>query len=130
MPLIPPPTPWKTLAEPQPDHEYVLLVTHLPLRRLSRLPQFLRYVRKIQRQLDAAPDGLIGYSLLAKPLSSNYWTLSAWRDSEAVAGFIEQAPHRDAMHELAKILPGFKSDRWTVTGHDLPPSWKDARSRT
>jgi hypothetical protein len=129
MPHIPPPTPWKSLAEPESDRDYLLLLTHLPVRRLSRLPQFLRYVRKIQQQLDAAPDGLVGYTMLGKPLSSNYWTLSAWRDADAIAGFIRQTPHRDAMHELSKVLPGFKTDRWTVQGHDLPPSWKDALNR-
>lgn len=70
MPHIPPPTPWKSFADAQPDRDYLLLLTHLPVRRLSKLPLFLRYVRKIQHQLDAAPDGLVGYSLLAKPLSS------------------------------------------------------------
>jgi heme-degrading monooxygenase HmoA len=130
MPHIPPPTPWKSLVEPQSDRDYVLLLTHLPVRRLSKLPLFLRYVRKVQRQLDAAPDGLVGYSLLAKPLSSHYWTLTAWRDSDAIAGFIRQSPHRDAMRELSKVLPGFKTDRWTVTEHDLPPRWEDALTRT
>jgi hypothetical protein len=129
MPQIPPPTPWKSLVEPESDRDYVVLLTHLPLRQLTRLPRFLPYVRKIQHQLDAAPDGLVGYSLLAKPLSSNYWTLSAWLDADAIAGFIRQAPHRDAMHELPQVLHGFKTDRWTVKGHDLPPSWKDALTR-
>ena len=130
MPYFPPPTPWKSFAEPQSDRDYVLLLTYLPVRPLSKLPLFLRYVRRIRHQLDAAPDGLVGYSLLGKPLSSHYWTLSAWRDSDAVAGFIRQAPHRDAMHELSKVLPGFKSARWTVAGRDLPPRWEDALSRT
>jgi hypothetical protein len=62
LPHIPPPTPWKSLAEPQSDRDYVLLLTHLPVRRLSKLPLFLRYVRRIRQQLDAAPDGLVGYS--------------------------------------------------------------------
>ena len=130
MPHIPRPTRWKSLAEPESDRDYLLLLTHLPVRRLSRLPRFLRYVRKIRQQLDLSPDGLLGYSLLAKPLSSNYWTLSAWRDADAIAAFIQQPPHRDAMHELSKVLPGFKTDRWTVTGRDLPPSWEDALTRT
>ena len=125
MPHIPP-KPWKSFAEPESDRDYVLLLTYLPVRRLSKLPLFLRYVRRIRQQLDAAPDGLIGYSLFSKPLSSQYWTLSAWRDSDAIAGFIRQSPHRNAMHELYKVLPGFKADRWTVTGNDLPPRWKDA----
>ncbi len=129
MPQIPPPTPWKSFAEPRSDHDYLLVLTHLPVRGVSRLPLFFRYVRQIRRQLDAAPDGLLGYSLLAKPLSSNYWTLSAWRDSDALAGFVRQHPHREAMHELSKTVPGFKIDRWIVKGHELPPRWEDALAR-
>ena len=34
------------------------------------------------------------------------------------------------MRELAKVLPGFKTDRWTVTGNDLPARWDDALTRT
>lgn len=126
MPHIPPPTPWKSLSEPESDREYIVVLTHLPVGRLSKLPRFLSYTRKIQKQLDAAPDGLIGYSLLAKPLSSNYWTLSAWRDREALFGFLRTAPHSEAMADLPQIFSGFKADRWTVIGRDLPPGWDDA----
>lgn len=48
------------------------MLTHLPVRKLSGLPRFLNYVRKIREQLEARPDGLAGYSLLAQPFSSNY----------------------------------------------------------
>jgi hypothetical protein len=64
--------------------------------------------------------------MLAKPLRSNYWTLSVWRDREALLGFIRQAPHSEAMAELPQVFNGFKTDRWTVIGRDLPPSWDDA----
>jgi hypothetical protein len=129
MPRIPPPTPWKSLSTPEADHEYLVLLTHLPVRRLSKLPLFLSYTRKIQKQLDAGPEGLVGYSLLAKPVGSNYWTLSVWRDRDALAGFIRQAPHREAMEKLRDVLSGFKTDRWTLNGGDLPPSWDDALTR-
>ena len=60
MPHIPRPTRWKSLAERQnPDRDYLLLLTHLPVRRLSRLPRFLRYVRKIRQQLDLYTDRLL-----------------------------------------------------------------------
>jgi hypothetical protein len=49
---------------------------------------------------------------------------------DAIAAFVRQAPHRDAMHRLSEVLPGFKTERWTVTGQDLPPNWGDALSRT
>jgi hypothetical protein len=99
------------------------------VKRLLRLPRFLAYVRKIQRQLDAAPVGLVGYSLLAEPHRSRYWTLSAWADAAALAAFIGESPHRDAMTGLRAALPGFHTTRWTVPGSKLPPTWEDALER-
>jgi quinol monooxygenase YgiN len=127
--LIPPPLPWRALGEPQPEREYLVLLTFLPLRRLSKLPRFFAYVRKIRRQLDAGPEGLIGYSLLAKPVRSNYWTLSVWEDAAALGRFIQESPHRDAMEELPKVLSGFRTTRWTSPGNAVPPGWSDALTR-
>jgi quinol monooxygenase YgiN len=121
--------PPQVLAEPQPERDYVVVLTFLPLRRLSKLPRFLSYVRKIRQQLDAPPEGLIGYSLLAKPLRSNYWTLSVWEDEAALGRFIQGAPHRDAMRELPKVLSGFRTTRWTSMGSVGPPTWSDALAR-
>jgi hypothetical protein len=129
MPHIPPPLPWKQFSEPDADAEYLVVLTYLPVKRLLRLPRFLAYVRKIQRQLDAAPAGLVGYSLLAKPHRSRYWTLSAWADAAALAGFMGESPHRDAMSGLRAALPGFRTTRWTVPGGELPPTWDDALAR-
>jgi quinol monooxygenase YgiN len=124
-----PPLPWKAFEEPQPDREYLVVLTFLPPRRLSKLPAFLAFVRKIQRQLNAGPDGLIGYSLLAKPLRSNYWTLSVWRDGAALERFIQASPHREAVHELPKALSGFRTTRWTTPASAVPPAWSDALAR-
>jgi quinol monooxygenase YgiN len=123
-----PATSWKMLREPEPSREYVLLLTYLPMRRPTRLPRFLGYVRKIQKQLELA-DGLVGYSLLAKPLSSNYWTLSAWEDDAALRRFVGERPHREAMRELPRYLSGFRTIRWTAAGQTLPPSWGEALAR-
>ena len=84
MPSIPPPLPWKALAEPRPDREYLVVLTFLPPRRLSKLPRFFGDVRNIRKQLNARPDGLIGNSMLAKALRSRYWTLSVWEDIGAL----------------------------------------------
>jgi quinol monooxygenase YgiN len=123
-----PPTPWKSFEEPQSDAEHVVVLTFLPPR-LSKLPAFLAFVRKIQHQLNDRPDGLIGYSLLAKPLRSNYWTLSVWRDGAALGRFMQASPHREAMQELSKALSGFRTTRWTTPSSALPPSWSDALAR-
>jgi heme-degrading monooxygenase HmoA len=129
VPSIPPPLPWKALREPQPEREYLVLLTFLPLSRLSKLPRFLSFVRKIRRQLDAGPEGLIGYSLLAKPLRSRYWTLSVWEDDAALGRFIQESPHREAMEELPKVLSGFHITRWKSSGSAVPPDWDDALTR-
>jgi quinol monooxygenase YgiN len=129
MPHIPPPLPWKQFTEPNPDAEYLVVLTYLPVNRLLRLPRFLAYVRKIQGQLNAAPAGLVGYSLLAKPHRSRYWTLSAWADAAALAAFMSESPHRDAMTGLHTALPGFQTNRWIVQGGELPPTWEDALAR-
>lgn len=129
VPSIPPPLPWKSFGETQPAHEYLALLTFLPVRRLSKLPRFLGYVRKIQHQLDAGPEGLVGYSLLARPLRSNYWTLSVWDDGAALGRFVQHSPHRDAMRELSQVMTGFRTTRWTLPGTAVPPTWSDALSR-
>jgi hypothetical protein len=68
-----------------------VVLTYLPVTRLARLPRFLAYVSKIRRRLETRPTGLVGYSLLAKPHGSPYWTLSAWADASALAAFIGRA---------------------------------------
>jgi hypothetical protein len=127
--FIPPPQPWKAFGEPEAERDYLVLLTHLPVRRLPALPKFLRYVWRIRKQLERKPPGLVGYSLLAQPFSSNYWTLSAWEDQRALGGFVRESPHRDAMKELPETLSNFKTWRWSSTGSDLPPSWDEALER-
>ncbi len=126
---VPPPLPWSTFAEHDPEHEYLVLLTYLPVTRLRKLPRFLRYVRAIQKQLKAVPEGLVGYSLLAKPHRSRYWTLSVWEDASAVERFIGDLPHRDAMRALPDALKGFRTIRWSSAGSALPPDWDDALAR-
>ena len=126
MSKLPPPMPWRAFGETQPDGDYLVLLTHLPVRRPTALPTFLRHVWRIRGQLEAAPTGLAGYSLFAQPFSSNYWTLSAWESSAAMGAFMRASPHREAMVELPKVLSEFRTWRWTSTGRALPPSWDDA----
>jgi heme-degrading monooxygenase HmoA len=123
-----PATPWKTRREPEAEREYPVLLTALPMRKLSRLPRFLRYVMQIRGQLNRT-DGLLGYSLLAKPLRSNYWTLSVWESNDALHRFIRESPHREAMAELPRYLSGFRTTRWTIRGNGVPPNWNDALAR-
>ena len=126
---IPPPSPWKAFGAPDADSEYLVVLTHLPVRRLTALPKFFKYVGKIRGQLEAGPEGLAGYSLLAQPFSSNYWTLSAWESVAAMGRFMREDPHREAMVAIPKMLSGFQAWRWKAAGSALPPSWNEALAK-
>ena len=123
-----PPTPWKSSAQPDPDRDYLALATHLPLKRYLETPPFLRLVRRVQAQLGGT-EGLVGYSLLAKPLRKEYWTLSLWDDEPALQAFVGTRPHLDVMSRLAGEMGQTQFGRWTMRGSDAPPNWKDALRR-
>lgn len=63
-----PDLPWTTRAAMQPGSGYLVMASHLPLRRISSTVRFFRGVSAVRKQLGAA-DGLVGYTLRAKPLS-------------------------------------------------------------
>jgi hypothetical protein len=62
------------------------MVSSLPLRFTATF-RFFRFVRAIRAQL-ARTEGLIGYSLWAKPIAKLYWTPSVWTDEAALTAFM------------------------------------------
>jgi hypothetical protein len=123
-----PAKPWKAFGTVNPDREYVALLSYLPLKSYSRLPAFVRYTQQVIGQL-ASAKGLVGYSLLAHPLSKKAWTLSAWESSGALLMFVQDPPHVRIMTALAPHLlqPAFL--RWTAKGSRLPLRWDEALAR-
>lgn len=121
-----PALPWIQVSEPESDVTYVVLASGLPLRSYADIPSFLRATLRIRRQLVTA-DGLIGYSLDAKRLAKTFWTLSCWRDQEALDGFALAEPHRGL---IAAIRPRTKPTTfvtWPSTGSQMPVKWEIAR---
>jgi hypothetical protein len=57
-----PAKPWVTFRQPDPEGEYLVLLSELPLRRCRDLGVFFLYTWRIQGQLQHTP-GLLGYSL-------------------------------------------------------------------
>src|SRR5712692_5113202 len=60
-----PATPWRTFGSPDPNGDFVALLTYLPLKSYWRVPSFF-YTAQVARQL-ASAQGLLGYSVLARP---------------------------------------------------------------
>jgi Domain of unknown function (DUF3291) len=109
-------------------HDYVAMASHLPLARLSATVQFFRAVGAVRKQL-ATADGLVAYTLRARPLSRDYWTLSVWNDDGALRAFMRTPPHVGIMSSLKPVMGPTKFVQWTVTSADGRPTWASALDR-
>lgn len=121
-------SPWKSMQPMEPDCEYLVLASSIPPRSRSSTRALFRGARAVRKQL-ATTDGVLGFSLLARPLRKQYATLSVWEDEPALAAFAGQTPHRELMASLAPQMTATKFVRWTIRGHDGRPSWSDALRR-
>ena len=123
-----PPLPWVRLQDPSPDREYVVLASYLPLNRLRQVPRFFRYTQAIRGQLQRT-EGAVGYSLRAKVLRRDFWTLSVWESEEALRAFVPADPHGGVMRSLVPQMGPTKFVRWKAHGSQVPPSWEEADRR-
>ena len=120
--------PWATFNAPDPAQQYLVMASRLPLRSYWKIPAFLRLTFAVRGQLTHA-EGLVGYSLLAEPLSKTFWTLSAWRDRASLDAFARALPHADVIRALRPQMEPTTFLTWSVAGRDLPISWTEAKSR-
>lgn len=124
-----PATPWRTFKSPlAPDASCVALLSYLPLKSYLRVLPFFFYTMQVARQLADAP-GILGYSVLARPMSLRFWTLSAWQDDASVRAFVQSPPHVQLMKTLAPHMRETKFARWLVKSSQLPLTWDDALPR-
>jgi quinol monooxygenase YgiN len=123
-----PASPWRTLGSPDPNGDFVALLSYLPLKSYLRVVPFFFYTAQVMKQL-ASAQGLLGYSLLARPLSKRFWTLSAWRNEDALRAFVQHPPHARIMAALTPHMDKTKFVRWTIKGSCLPLHWDDALRR-
>lgn len=121
-------TPWSSHSKALTNRDYLVMLSHLPLKHYRKIPMFMWYVLLIQRQLKTA-EGLIGCALSAKPLHRQYWTLSAWQDTAALSAFVHKKPHRRIMVALQGHMAPTTFIEWWVKGADLPPTWQEAMRR-
>ena len=120
-----PDLPWTAGGEMEPGGTYLVMASHLPLRSLTSTPRFLRAVTAMRKQLSSA-EGLVGYTLRAKPLARDYWTLSVWNDRVALEQFMRTPPHVRLMGSLKPFMGPTKFVQWQITTADGRPSWTEA----
>jgi hypothetical protein len=122
-------SPWIMFGPPDKSREYFALLSYLPLNKYRAIPSFLRFSSQIQKQLRTTP-GVIGYSLRAKLLSRNFWTLSAWAGEEAMMNFVAKIPHGQAMKAMMPHMGPTHFTKWRVLGSALPLGWEEAMQRS
>jgi hypothetical protein len=120
-----PDLPWTTRAEMEPATDYLVMASHLPLRRISSTVRFFRAVSAVRKQL-ATADGLVGYTLRASPLARDYWTLSVWDNQQALREFMRTLPHAQIMNSLKPFMGPTKFVTWTVAAADGQPTMASA----
>jgi quinol monooxygenase YgiN len=123
-----PASPWRTFGSPDANGDFVALLSYLPLKSYWRLLPFVAYTAQIMKPLEKA-EGLFGYSLLARPLSKRFWTLSVWKNEDALRAFVQHPPHVRIIAALAPHMDKTKFVPWMVKGSQLPLQWDDALHR-
>jgi hypothetical protein len=122
-----PALPWKAIRQPDPEATYFVMATHLPLTGHRHIPRFLADTARIRRQL-AASDGLVGYSLDARPLRKRFGTVSAWESREDAQAFARAEPHATIMRARPGRMGPSRFRSWEASGRQVPVSWAEARA--
>jgi len=118
-------SPWKSFAPFDLDREYLVLASSIPPLSRSSTSRLFIGASQVRKQL-AGTEGLVGFSLLARPVRKQYATLSVWRDEEALTAFANGNPHGTLRDDLAPAMGATKFVRWTIKGSAGRPSWRDA----
>jgi hypothetical protein len=99
----------------------------LRLGSVRRVPGFLRSAMAIRKQVLCA-EGAVGVSLKTA-LPRAFFTLSAWRDGDALDAFVHSEPHVSSMRRYRPAMADARFVFWTSSTDSLPPSWSEAERR-
>jgi quinol monooxygenase YgiN len=89
--------------------------------------QFFLAAIRIRRQA-LRSDGAVGVSLIARPIQRTFFTLSAWRDREALDAMVRTEPHRSVMAAFRNHTSDATFVSWQAPA-DNHPTWTDAIHR-
>ncbi|MDX2131273.1 MAG: antibiotic biosynthesis monooxygenase [Planctomycetota bacterium] len=105
----------------------VVSVTHARVER-SKRAVFDQHSARVVRSM-GEHDGLIGYSVRRELLGDGVWTMTVWRDRDAVLNFANTRVHTDAMGEGLPAVKEMHFLRFECPTREAPPSWTQALAR-
>ncbi|MFJ9695546.1 DUF3291 domain-containing protein [Kitasatospora sp. NPDC101183] len=123
-----PTLPWITPNPAAPGTEAVVMASRFEVRSLADVPRFLAKSLVVWRQLRTTP-GVVGASLVARPLKRTFYTLSAWESREALNAFAAAEPHRGVMTGLRRTTRESTFTFWRTPVEQLPVTWPEAYRR-
>lgn len=102
-------------------------VTNAVVRPFQRAA-FDDYTRRVIKSLPEN-NGYIGHSVRSRILGNEVWTMTMWRDEDALNAFVRSDTHRAAMREgLSGVKRAkFLRSQWPRTSP--PPTWDDILAR-
>ncbi|MFC8516867.1 DUF3291 domain-containing protein [Streptomyces sp. NPDC057257] len=106
----------------------LVMASRLELRSLLGVPKFFLLSLVVFQQVRRSP-GLLGASLKAEPFKRTFWTLSAWRDQEALDAFARTDPHAKSVRGLRPGMKGSVFVFWNTERERLPITWDEAQRR-
>lgn len=124
-----PPLPWTApSAADAASDEVVVMASLLQLDSLRRAPGFLRSAMAIRQQV-LGSEGAVGVALNTALPRRTFFTLSAWRDREALNAFVRSEPHVSIMRRYRPAMADARFVFWSTAADKLPPSWSEAKQR-
>ena len=117
-----PALPWVGRQDIDPDRDYVVMASRLPLKAHRYIPGFLRDTLRIRRQL-ARTEGLVAYALNAQLARKTFWTYSVWIDQESLDAFAGADPHRAIIQRLRGRMGESRFEFMHMGGAQIPSDW-------
>lgn len=104
----------------------LIAVTRLRIRSRWFMPFFQWHAFRAARQARMAAGNID--VVLFRDAHRTFWTCTAWKDQEAMRGYMSAEPHRSAMGKLAGWCDEASVVHWTQESGELP-TWRAAHER-
>ena len=118
---------WTRPNSDAPVAEAIVMASCFELRSVMDVPAFFVAALRIRRQM-LRSSGVLGVSLVARPLAKTFYTLSAWESRAALDAAVAAEPHATSMGRFRSKMARSRFVFWTAPG-SVPPRWPDAHRR-
>lgn len=105
----------------------VVMASRLEVRSFKDVPGFFRASMTVLRQAKES-DGIRGVALKADLARRTFWTVSVWRDREAVHAYAAAEPHRSTMRAKRAVMRDSTFVFWDAETAD-PVPWTEVERR-